>query len=150
LNYDFVKVLDFGLVKGENGGESLLTLEGTTAGTPAYMAPELATGKPFDGRVDLYSLGCVGYFLLTGAPVFDEPSPVAVALAHVQKPPIPPSEKSELPLPACLESIILRCLAKDPEDRPKNAAELSHMLDECTGTGKWTQADADRWWNINL
>jgi serine/threonine-protein kinase len=76
-------------------------MDGTTAGTPAYMAPELATGAPFDGRADIYSLGCIAYFMLTGTPVFDEPSPVAVALAHVQKQPVRLSERTELSVPFC-------------------------------------------------
>lgn len=150
LTYDFVKVLDFGLVKGENDGASRLTLEGTAAGTPAYMAPELATGAPFDARVDIYSLGCVAYFLLTGAPVFDEPSPVAVALAHVQKEPVPPSQRSELVLPASLEKVVLRCLAKNPEDRPQSATALARLLEECDGIGGWAQSDAEHWWRIHL
>ncbi|WP_051979431.1 serine/threonine-protein kinase [Edaphobacter aggregans] len=150
LNFDFVKVLDFGLVKSENGDESRLTLHGTAAGTPAYMAPELATGAPYDSRADLYSLGCVGYFLLTGTPVFEEPSPVAVALAHVQKQPVPPSQKTELSLPSSLEAVILRCLAKDPAGRPQSSAELGQLLADCEGVGIWTRQDAERWWRVHL
>lgn len=150
LNFDFVKVLDFGLVKSENRDHSRLTLEGTAAGTPAYMAPELATGAPYDARVDLYSLGCIGYFLLTGAPVFDEPSPVAVALAHVQKQPVPPSQRSELAVPSSLERVIMRCLAKDPAVRPQSAVELARLLVDCEGAGTWTQEDAESWWRVHL
>jgi eukaryotic-like serine/threonine-protein kinase len=150
LNYDFAKVLDFGLVKAEDDGRSRLTLEGTTAGTPAYMAPEMATRAECDGRADIYSLGCVGYFLLSGVPVFDEPSPVAVALAHVQKQPVPPSQRGEMAVPQSLERIILRCLAKDPGERPQSATELARLLDDCNEVGAWTQEDAERWWRVHL
>ena len=149
VNCDFAKVLDFGLVKTEEPGATRLTMDGTAAGTPAYMAPELATGTPFDGRADIYSLGCVAYFMLTGTPVFDEPSPVAVALAHVQKQPVRPSERTELPLPSSLEDIIMRCLAKNPEDRPQNAMELARAL-EASDVGTWTRNESEHWWRTNL
>jgi serine/threonine-protein kinase len=150
MNFDFVKVLDFGLVKLDNSAHSRLTVDGTTAGTPAYMAPELATGAPYDARVDIYGLGCVGYFLLTGAPVFDEPSPVAVALAHVQKQPVPPSQRTELGVPVSLERAILSCLAKDPADRPQSAVELAHLLVACEDVGIWTHENAENWWRAHL
>jgi len=149
LNCDFAKVLDFGLVKSEEPGATRLTMDGTTAGTPAYMAPELATGAPFDGRADIYSLGCIAYFMLTGTPVFDEPSPVAVALAHVQKQPVRPSERTELSVPSSLESVIMRCLAKDPADRPQNAMELAVAL-EASDVGTWTRDESEHWWRTNL
>ncbi|HEY7097704.1 MAG TPA: serine/threonine-protein kinase [Terriglobales bacterium] len=147
---DFVKVLDFGLVKAESTNNSRLTLDGTTAGTPAYMAPELATGAAFDGRADIYSLGCVGYFLLTGLPVFEESTPVAIAVAHVQKNPVRPSQRTELPVPAALEELIMRCLAKTPADRPQSAAELARALAALDGVVPWSYDDAERWWRINL
>jgi eukaryotic-like serine/threonine-protein kinase len=150
MNCDFAKVLDFGLVKTEDVGETRLTMDGTAAGTPAYMAPELATGAHFDGRADIYSLGCIGYFMLTGAPVFDEPSPVAVAVAHVQKQPVRPSLRTELALPVALEDVIMRCLAKSPSDRPQSAIELAKALASCDGVGAWSQEDAERWWRIHL
>jgi len=150
VNCDFVKVLDFGLVKAENSGNTRLTIEGTTAGTPAYMAPEMATGKPFDGRADIYSLGCIGYFLLTGTPVFEESTPVATALAHVQKQPVPLSQRTELHVPADLEEIIMRCLAKNPADRPLTALELGRSLATFGRKDAWTPDDAEHWWRINL
>jgi serine/threonine-protein kinase len=151
VNCDFVKVLDFGLVKGDHAGSSTrLTLDGTTAGTPAYMAPELATGKAFDGRVDLYSLGCIGYYLLTGTPVFEESTPVAVAVAHVQKQPVPPSQRTELSVPPALEDIIMRCLAKEPADRPQTAGELSRALASFEADQSWSGEDAERWWRTHL
>jgi eukaryotic-like serine/threonine-protein kinase len=150
VNCDFVKVLDFGLVKGEQAGSTRLTLAGTTAGTPAYMAPELATGAAFDGRADLYSLGCIGYYLLTGTPVFEESTPVAVAIAHVQKQPVPPSQRTELAVPRELEDVIMRCLAKEPAHRPQTAGELSRALAGFENDTSWRQEDAERWWRTHL
>jgi eukaryotic-like serine/threonine-protein kinase len=147
---DFVKVLDFGLVKTDEAEATRLTLDGMTAGTPAYMAPELATGKPFDGRVDIYSLGCIAYFLLTGTPVFAESTPVAVAIAHVQKDPVPPSQRTEISVPSALEQVIMRCLAKNPADRPQSARELARALEAAEGVGTWSPDDAERWWRIHL
>ncbi|MFB3778170.1 MAG: serine/threonine-protein kinase [Bryobacteraceae bacterium] len=150
--YDFAKVLDFGLVKNISLEKSRdLTLDGSAAGTPAYMAPEIALGeKNIDGRADLYGLGCVAYFLLTGSPVFEEKTPTAAALAHVQKTPVPPSQRSEMPIAPALEEIVLRCLAKKPEDRPRSAQELGRLLDASTGTPKWTREDAADWWQTYL
>jgi serine/threonine-protein kinase len=152
IERDFAKVLDFGLVKNVSPKESMrLTIDGTSAGTPAYMAPEVAMGEPnIDGRVDLYGLGCVAYFLLTGVPVFDEKTPTAAALAHVQKPPTPPSQRTELPVPPELEQIILQCLAKKPDDRPHSAQELGRMLTRCAGVAGWDQETAARWWETYL
>lgn len=150
INCDFVKVLDFGLVKTEEVGATRLTMDGTTAGTPAYMAPELATGKSFDGRADIYSLGCIAYFLLTGTPVFEESTAVAVAIAHVQKEPVRPSQRTELAVPPALEDVIMRCLAKNPADRPQTASELARALDDAEGVGAWTAEDAERWWRVHL
>lgn len=150
MNCDFAKVLDFGLVKTEDAGETQLTLDGTAAGTPAYMAPELATGSPFDGRADLYSLACIAYYMLTGTPVFDEPSPVAVAVAHVQKQPVRPSLRTELALPTELEDVIMRCLAKNPADRPQSAREFAAALASSSGGECWTRPDAEHWWRIHL
>lgn len=152
LEYDFVKVLDFGLVKNLSPRETMhLTMDGTSAGTPAYMAPETAMGETdIDGRVDIYGLGCVAYFLLTGSPVFEEKTPTATALAHVQKEPVPPSERSEIPIPADLERVVLRCLAKKPEDRPHSAQELGRQLAACAAPAAWTREDAAEWWQIHL
>ena len=104
---DFVKVLDFGLVKHAVEGQTvtMLSMEGTVLGTPSYMAPEMALGRPYmDGRADIYSLGCVAYYLLTGQPVFSGKSPVATALAHLQDAPIPPGLRSEFKIPAALDA----------------------------------------------
>ncbi|MFB3778163.1 MAG: serine/threonine-protein kinase [Bryobacteraceae bacterium] len=152
IEYDFMKVLDFGLVKNVSRNETLhLTATGVTAGTPAYMAPEVAMGEEhIDGRVDIYALGCVAYYLLTGAPVFDEKSATAMAMAHVQKPPTPPSQRSEVPVPAQLDEIVLRCLAKKPEQRPQSAQDLSRLLASISDVREWSQESASEWWHTYL
>jgi serine/threonine-protein kinase len=152
LEYDFVKVLDFGLVKHDiasSGDETLLSAPGMAPGTPAYMAPEMATGDSLDGRLDLYSLGCVAYFLLTGEMVFDVDNALAMISRHLQTEPIPPSIRSGRPIPGQLEDIVLACLAKNPGDRPSGATELSRQLAAIDLT-PWTQEEARAWWEANL
>ena len=147
---DFVKVLDFGLVKALAGLDAAIaTTGGLATGTPAFMAPEQVRGNEVDARTDIYGLGCVAYFLLTGTVVFDKSSAMAMAMAHVSEQPEPPSRRSEIPIPAPLERVVLACLAKDPNDRPQSAAELRTMLDACTEVPQWSHADADRWWALH-
>jgi len=153
---DFVKVLDFGLVKHVQASPgSMLTGQGETAGTPDYMPPEIALGsEALDGRADLYSLGCVAYYLLTGAPVFSRPGALATVLAHVQEDPVPPSERSEYEIPPALEALILECLAKDPAARPASARELGERLAAILGAAAWTSdvwttEAAQRWWELH-
>ena len=150
--FDFAKVLDFGLVKNlDNSQATQVTMEGMAAGTPAYMAPEVAMGeREIDGRTDLYSLGCVAYFLLTGAPVFSENSATATALAHVQKSPVPPSQRSELPIPKDLEELVIACLAKKRENRPVSAQEVQRRLADLECAGQWGRDEAVRWWKDHL
>lgn len=149
---DFVKLLDFGLVKRFLAGqENLLTVEGTAVGTPAFMAPELALGeKRIDGRTDIYGLGCAAFWLLTGRTVFVEDNPTAMALAHVQKEPEPPSRLTEVEVPAQLDALVLECLAKKPEARPPSASELKRRLRLCAAAAPWDAEDAERWWRTNL
>jgi len=151
--YDFVKVLDFGLVKFSSPGQAQtqLTMEGVTAGTPAYMAPEIAMGRQdIDARSDIYSLGCVGYWLLTGQLVFEAENAMAMVMAHLQQAPVPPSERSEVAIPASLERVILCCLEKEPDKRPGSARELAGMLAGCEGMEPWNSELAERWWNVNM
>lgn len=152
LQHDFVKVLDFGLVKPTHAEEfTNLTGEGVSAGTPGYIAPEIAMGEErIDGRADLYTLGCVAYYLLTGTLVFNETSPTAMAVAHVQKDPVRPSERTELPVSPDLEALVLQCLAKKPEARPASARALIRMLDACVDAKQWCAEDADAWWRTHL
>jgi hypothetical protein len=147
-SYDFVKVVDFGLVKSRDTEEEVgLTREGVAPGTPAYMAPEVILGDEADHRGDLYALGCVAYYLLTGTSVFEDSSPMKVMMDHVRKPPGRPSAKSEVAIPAALDDIVLSCLAKDPSDRPQSAAELSDALARIDVEHPWDQAQARRWWS---
>lgn len=149
---DFVKVLDFGLVKSHGDGQpgaTELTAQGAVAGTPAFMAPEMAAGTDIDGRADLYALGCVGYWLLTGKPVFEGDTPLSTILQHVQAEPSPPSARTEIEVPAPFERVILDCLAKKPEDRPQTARELAGRLAACGGDGAWTAEQAAYWWKLH-
>jgi len=145
---DFVKVLDFGLVKTPSIGvePSLATIEGVIMGTPAYMAPEMALGEDVDARADLYALGCVAYYLLTGEQVFTGDTVLKVITQHLQAVPVPPSERTALPIPATLEHLVLACLAKKPEDRPKTARQLAQSLDAINGI-TWGEEEAVRWWS---
>jgi eukaryotic-like serine/threonine-protein kinase len=154
LECDFLKVLDFGLVKSswaEETADIRLTTEGTASGTPAYMAPEVALGQAaIDGRVDLYGLGCVAYWLVTGHMVFTGDTPMQVALQHVQAAPVPPSRRAELPLPQALEDAILWCLEKDPLRRPADAGALAARLVATDLGASWTPTRARRWWEAHL
>jgi serine/threonine-protein kinase len=136
LRDDFVKVLDFGLVRSFDGPseESLTGAAGMTPGTPAYMAPEMASERTVDGRADIYSLGCVAYYLLTGRLVFQGDTPLQTIIKHLQHPPEAPSSVSDRPIPAALDELVLACLAKRAEDRPASAAILSTRLAEVGGT----------------
>jgi len=150
LEVDFVKVLDFGLVKAQNAGdrnESLLTAPDATAGTPAYIAPEIVRGDAgVDHRVDIYALGCVAYWLLTGRLVFEAPNALQVMFLHAQKAPVPPSQRIELPIPPALDALVLACLAKRPEDRPATAGELALRFMAAVGGEPWTPERALHWW----
>ena len=157
LQYDFVKVLDFGLAKSVAGEDrSRLTVEGVAAGTPGYIAPEVALGdNAVDHRADLYALGCVGYFLLTGTLVFPDANPVSMALKHVQAAPEPPSTRTELPIPVELERVIMQCLEKAPAHRPATARDIDELLRSCSRAGarendEWTDLDAEVWWERHL
>jgi serine/threonine protein kinase len=151
LRHDFVKVLDFGLVKSvmtPPGEDSMATAAGLTPGTPAYMAPEMALGEGVDGRADLYALGCVAYFLLTGQLVFEATSGLQLIAKHMQEEPVPPSRRTELDLSPQLEQVVLACLAKRPEDRPQTATELDRMLAEIE-IEPWSEEEATRWWRAH-
>jgi serine/threonine-protein kinase len=119
------------------------------SGTPAYMAPEMAAGEGVDGQADLYALGCVGYFLLTGSLVFEGENALQLILKHIQTEPMPPSQRTGRPVPEALERVILACLAKAPDARPAGASTLAEAL---TGAGAddWTQTDARRWWETTF
>jgi hypothetical protein len=149
--YDFAKVLDFGLVKTLNAKDEGLTAEGGIMGTPDYMAPEMALGGGNAGAAsDLYGVGCVAYWLLTGKRVFETSGAVAMMLAHVRETPAPLSEKAGHEVPAALEQIVMRCLEKNPADRYASAEELERALAGCSDTGElWTRERARKWWLLN-
>jgi serine/threonine-protein kinase len=153
LRHDFVKVLDFGLVKGRNpepGNDgSPQTAADIVAGTPAFMSPEAALGDPLDGKTDVYGLGCVGYWLLTGRLVFDAATTFQILSRHIEDVPAPPSSRSESPIPPSLDTAILACLHKDPAARP-DALELGASLAACAGVDPWTDEQARRWWHLHL
>ena len=148
---DFVKVLDFGLAKPLGAGPaSNLTVEGVTLGTPEYMAPEVGRGsRDVDARADLYALGCVAYFLLTGSLVFADANPVTVALKHMRNPPVPPSKRTDRSIPPDLERLVLACLEKDPRARPQSARAVERVLAACD-VPPWREEDADAWWQQHL
>ena len=148
-DFDFVKVLDFGLVKALDGGgegRAGLTAENMVQGTPAFIAPEQALGDPVDGRADIYATGCVAYWLLTGEYVFTADTPLGIVLNHINTPPIAPSARAAQTIPSALDSLILSCLAKDPSARPQTARELSGRLAEIGDADPWTEESARVWW----
>jgi serine/threonine-protein kinase len=150
--YDFVKVLDFGIVGAARKvtDESLLhTLENQIQGTPAFIAPEQAMGEEVDGRADIYATGCLAYWLLTGQFVFTAENAMGLILHHAQTVPAPPSARTDRPIPAALDALILSCLAKDPAQRPQTARELSLRLAEVS-SGPWTQDRAREWWTAHV
>lgn len=148
MELDFVKLLDFGLVHDVERDERL-TLDGSITGTPAYLAPESASHSHFDARSDLYSLGCVAYWMITGTTVFSGDTAAAVLAAHIRDQPEPPSRRTEVPFPKELEDIILSLLAKDPDARPQSAEELSRLL-AAVPLPAWTPQRANAWWRAHV
>ena len=150
---DFVKVLDFGLVKpmdtaGET--ETNLTVAGTIRGTPGYLPPEQTRGDgAIDARTDIYALGCVAYWLITGQRVFEGRSTIEVLAHHLQTTPVAPSQRTELPVPPEMDALILACLEKDPARRPQSADEMAARL-RTVPVASWTDADARTWWAAHL
>jgi eukaryotic-like serine/threonine-protein kinase len=151
---DFIKVLDFGLVKHErsdDGADRLTAAHMSPGGTPAFMSPEQALGEgPVDARSDIYALGCVAYWLLTGTLVFKGVTPLETLVMHVSREPEPLSRRTDRRVPPELEAIVLACLAKDPAARPQTADELAARLAETRLAAEWTQARARAWWEANV
>ena len=146
--FDFVKVLDFGLVKAlgaEHQGN--LTSAKSLTGTPHYLSPEaIESPDKVDTRTDIYSIGALGYFLLTGTPVFRGTTLVDICMQHVRTPPDPPSQRLGAPILPQLEAIILQCLEKDRERRPASAQAIADALQACQPGKCWQRADAEAWW----
>lgn len=152
---DFIKVLDFGLVKNlREPGDMVtqITQHGAASGTPGFMAPEMVTGEAtIDHRADLYAVGCVAYWLLSGQLVFEGNTPMSVLIQHVKETPAPLSRRTEIEVPPRLEEIILACLEKSPADRPASAEALGDMLAGVASTlPAWTRERADKWWRANV
>ena len=146
---DFVKVLDFGLVKQlAASGAAALSGSQTMLGTPGYVAPEaIMTPERVDARSDIYSLGAVAYYLLTGELVFKGETVIEISAQHLHGEPVRPSLRAGYPIAASLEAVVLKCLEKLPEDRFQSAAELEQALATCVSdVGAWTRADAEAWW----
>jgi serine/threonine-protein kinase len=154
-DYDFVKVLDFGLAKAVRDdspdAETAITIANTIQGTPAFIAPEQALGNTdIDIRADIYSTGCVAYWLLTGQQVFTAENAMKLLLAHAHAAPAPPSSRTELSIPADLDALVLTCLAKNRDDRPQSARDLLERLDRIALPRQWTDARAREWWMMHL
>jgi hypothetical protein len=145
---DFVKVLDFGLVRDLAAGVRM-TGDGVIAGTPAYLAPETAAKNITDARSDIYSLGCVAYYMLTGQLVFDAETSASMMAAHLRDQATPPSKRTETAIPPELDALVVACLSKDPEERPQSMEELRARLDAIQFDRPWTDERATRWWTLH-
>jgi serine/threonine protein kinase len=147
---DFVKVLDFGLVKRWQGGDPQLTAANVLTGTPAFMAPEQVLAEDAaDLRTDIYAVGCVAYWLLTGRYVFEGTTAIEIMLAHANNTPIPPSQITELPVPPEFERLVLACLEKDPARRPPSADALAEGLRLAATGHPWTARQSQEWWDLH-
>ncbi|MEO8180534.1 MAG: serine/threonine-protein kinase [Deltaproteobacteria bacterium] len=151
--WDFVKVLDFGLVKLGGGRQSpqsaRLSADNNVSGTPGFIAPEVVLGVQTDHRVDLYALGCVAYWLLTGKLVFEGPGAIKVMSDHLHTVPPPPSSRSPAPISLELDALILECLEKDPDKRPASARALQARLQALRVEAPWTRERAEHWWSLH-
>jgi serine/threonine-protein kinase len=145
---DVAKVVDFGLVRDlEPASGARLTQANVIQGTPLYLSPEaIRAPGAVDARSDLYGLGAVGYYLLTGTHVFGGATTVEVCSHHLHSHPVPPSERLGRPVPAGLERLVLACLEKEPTQRPGSAAELRDALGDLDDVGQWGERDAREWW----
>jgi DNA-binding NtrC family response regulator len=149
--YDYVKILDFGVVKDQSGRDAtVLSNQDIVHGTPAFMPPEIVMGETrIDGRADLYSLACTAYWALTTHTLFEASTPAQMLLQHVQTPPVRPSRRSELPIPEQLEAILMTCLEKDPAKRPSSALQLESELARVPCDTRWTNEHARQWWEAH-
>jgi serine/threonine-protein kinase len=144
---DFLKVLDFGLaLRSAPEGAPRLTRQGSWLGTPGWMAPEQIFDGAIDARADLYSLGCVAYWLLSGERLFDADEQSEVLRLHAQAAPVPLAQRAKQPIPEALEAVVMACVAKDPAARPRDADDVSARLAASVPGEPWSQADAAAWW----
>ena len=149
--YDYVKIVDFGVVKDQSVRDgTMLSNQNVVQGTPAFMPPEIVLGEnSIDGRADLYSLACTAYWVLTAHTLFEATNAAQMLLHHVQTRPVPPSTRSELPIPKQLEAILMMCLEKDPAKRPSSALELDSRLAQVPCEAPWTNERARKWWDAH-
>lgn len=161
LKTDFIKVLDFGMVKFQNDLQETvarfskqevsqnieLTTEGQLAGTPAYMAPEMIEGKNIDHRYDIYAFGCLAYGLLTARKLFEHDHLEGQFYAHISETPTPPSQVLGKQIHPTLEALILKCVEKKPENRPQSIQEIRTVLLGLRYPDPWTAEKADEWWS---
>jgi len=148
--FDFVKVLDFGLVAHRgmpDASDVRLTQPHQAIGTPQFMPPEVALGKETDGRTDLYALGCVAYWLLGGRPVFTGENLYDVLSKHLRERPDPPSRHAPHALHPALDAVILACLEKEPDRRPGSARQLAQTLRSVPLDERWGDDEAEAWWD---
>lgn len=126
-----------------------LTAATAIAGTPAFLSPEAGEGIKLDSRADIYALGCVGYWLLTGDLVFDRETSMQTVIAHIQEPPPPFAQRTEMNIPERFGNIIMACLEKDPGLRPQTVRELAQMLETCGWEKGWNRERANTWWHAH-
>jgi tRNA A-37 threonylcarbamoyl transferase component Bud32 len=145
---DVAKVLDFGLVKAlDDNKQASMTQQSALTGTPLYMSPEaIQMPTSVDARSDIYAVGAVGYFLLTGSPVFEAESVMELCRKHVDVQPTAPSQRTRLAIPEALENAIMACLDKSRAKRPQTARDLAAMISHCEEAAQWSVEDADAWW----
>ena len=148
--YDFVKVVDFGVVsRHQRAAQAQITTAGMIIGTPAFLAPELVSSPSFDGRADLYALGCVAFWLLTARPPFEAGDAMSILMHHARTPAPAPSTMSEEPVPPEMDALVLECLEKDPSRRPASADVLWQRLDRVPLATEWDQRRARMWWEMH-
>jgi serine/threonine protein kinase len=147
--HDVAKLLDFGLVKEQHPHDAQRDSQSVLSGTPLYMSPEQATSyDSVDARSDIYSLGCVAYFAVTGKPPFETQTILETLAAHAKEPVVPPEEILES-IPAGISQVIVRCLNKRPEERFGDTVGLAKALSECPCCGQWSDEEAANWWEKN-
>ena len=151
VEYDFVKVLDFGLVRHEYPPHApSLSAGEIVMGTPDYMAPETIQGEQPDRRVDVYAIGCLLRFLLTGEPLFRSRNAAQLLIQHVQEAPTPPSQVARQPIPTAVDDLVLACLQKDPACRPASVDEVLRLAMISVPGEAWDEEDARVWWERHL
>ena len=150
LDLDYVKVLDFGLAKHTvpEKGEAQLTVEGAIAGTPGYMSPEAATGAALDARTDIYSFGCLAYRVLAGRDVFEGATPLQQLVLHMTTDPEPLTDAASQPIPPALAALVMRCIAKNVDERPSSMQDIGRELEEMGLQELWSRERAEAFWSV--